>query len=632
MAKLDPGQLPVLVLGAGCGGIKELQEHIDASAVQWALLQFCVGEGTLKRQRMLFLHVNGQDCPPLARGRANELTASVQQWLREGTGGTGTGVEAFHASVEVKTPEEVTVEGLLERVLPFFVVDHQDYSVQWLQSHYDRQLQEAQSPAAPDAPPEAVRRSTVGESSAKRGTVFEMGSTSFESGRDALKAVAESMGAWNWVFFRATEHVVAVEDLSVVAGGIGSVEEMQSCYEEHPQDVLFGLLRMGFGQGRLRRTKYVFIHAIGDQVPAVARGKRSAQRPKMEELMGSYASISVTMELLTTSDLTLKSVVDRVRRAVVVDDDVLDRDKATVSVFSMEAFQQALQEEKRSRMDELRAQRKLRMEQSEATREGSAYSERSVSSMVSLLRSDREALNWLLLGPDPAWLQVRRGTSGYAKTEQLVVPGSPGSVGDSTVLPSPKSPWPSPEPSPSAPPETPEKAPTDDADVADVAAVADVADVADAATPRPSLSLDVLHSTVRFSGPLLKRSGAWHGFWQLRWFQVRGGSLMWWASPELVAQEPAGALLLRDMKVQRKGATQFTLECAFGKKKVYTLESDVFSSCEEANWRSDRGRAWPRAEQWVKALEEESILHPTMSVEGDALAVAGKDLLRSLFA
>eukprot|EP00435_Cladocopium_sp_Y103_P008322 s2384_g2.t1 len=365
------GQLPVLVLAAGCGGIQELQEHVDASSVQWALLQFCVGEGTLKRQRLLFLHVNGQDCPPIARGRANELTASVQQLLREGTGQA----EAFHASVEVKGPEEVTVERLLERVLPFFVVDRQEYSVQWLQSHYDRQLKEAQSPAAaPDTPPpeaSAVHRSTVGESSAKRGTVFEMGSTSFDSGRDALKAVAEPMGAWNWVFFTARD--VVEEDLSVVAGGIGSVEEMQSCYEEHPKDVLFGLLRMGFGQGRLRRTKYVFIHAIGDQVPAVTRGKRSAQRPKMEELMGRYASISVTMELLTTSDLTLKSVVDRVRRAVVVDDDVLDRDKATPSVFSMEAFQQALQEEKKSRMEEIRAQRKLRMEQSrEATqsREG----------------------------------------------------------------------------------------------------------------------------------------------------------------------------------------------------------------------------------------------------------------------
>jgi hypothetical protein len=62
-----------------------------------------------------------------------------------------------------------------------------------------------------------------------------MGTTSFDSGRDALKAVAESLGAWNWVFFRATQDV-AVEDLSVVAGGIGSVEVMQRCYEEHPQD------------------------------------------------------------------------------------------------------------------------------------------------------------------------------------------------------------------------------------------------------------------------------------------------------------------------------------------------------------------------------------------------------------
>jgi len=45
--------------------------------------------------------------------------------------GNGRVAEAFHASVEVKGPEEVTVERLLERVLPFFVVDHQEYSVQW---------------------------------------------------------------------------------------------------------------------------------------------------------------------------------------------------------------------------------------------------------------------------------------------------------------------------------------------------------------------------------------------------------------------------------------------------------------------------------------------------------------------
>lgn len=39
------------------------------------------------------------------------------------------------------------------------------------------------------------------------------------------------------------------------------------------------------------------------------------------------------MELLTTSDLTLNSVVDRVRRAVVVDDEVLARDKALMKTW-----------------------------------------------------------------------------------------------------------------------------------------------------------------------------------------------------------------------------------------------------------------------------------------------------------
>lgn len=61
------------------------------------------------------------------------------------------------------------------------------------------------------------------------------------------------------------------------------------------QDVLFGLLRLGFGEGRLRRTKYVFIHAIGDRVPAVTRGRLSAQRPQMEEIMGNsvFGQVSV---------------------------------------------------------------------------------------------------------------------------------------------------------------------------------------------------------------------------------------------------------------------------------------------------------------------------------------------------
>ena len=38
--------------------------------------------------------------------------------------------------------------------------------------------------------------------------------------------------------------------------------------------------------------------------------------------------------------------------------------------------------------------------------------------------------------------------------------------------------------------------------------VVDAADASPLATPRPNLSFEVINSTVRFSGPLLKRSGA----------------------------------------------------------------------------------------------------------------------------
>ncbi len=61
----------------------------------------------------------------------------------------------------------------------------------------------------------------------------ELGNTTFSIGRDALKAVAEPLGPWNWAFFTGGT------ELTVVAGGIGSVEEMRTCYEEHPEDAWY---------------------------------------------------------------------------------------------------------------------------------------------------------------------------------------------------------------------------------------------------------------------------------------------------------------------------------------------------------------------------------------------------------
>lgn len=100
------------------------------------------------------------------------------------------------------------------------------------------------SPALP------IHQGLLGSGSAK-----ELGNTTFHNGRDALKAVAEPMGAWNWVFLSCG---VTGDDPAVVAGGIGSVEEMSRCYEDHPEDAVAvrgAVLRVGqLVKGRRRAS------------------------------------------------------------------------------------------------------------------------------------------------------------------------------------------------------------------------------------------------------------------------------------------------------------------------------------------------------------------------------------------
>ncbi|CAJ1395533.1 unnamed protein product [Effrenium voratum] len=679
--------VPVEVVGAGSGGIPELQPWIDEASVQWALLQFSVGQGTWARQRTLFLHINGEKCPAVARGRANELTAEVQQLLREGFEG-----EAFHASLEVKTSEEVTTENLLKRVLPFFTVDGSEaYSVQWLQSQYEQQISAAKTGTRKST---AAPASEAPISATKRGTMYELCHTSFKSGRDALKAVAEPMGAWNWAFFTAGT------ELTVVDGGIGSVDEMRKCYEDHPGEVLFGLLRLGFGEGRLRRTKYVFIHATGEKVGAVARGRLAAERPKMEEVLGSCASISATMELMRSSDLTLQEVMDRVRRAAVVDDDVLDRDRGTPSVFSVEAFQRALQEEKKARMDEIRAQRRS---SGSAALPMAEWSERSVEEVVSLFRRADGPLNWVLFAPETNWLirrrtmrstqaslvpsQILTPSGGYLKaasrsssrasTPVKQRPGDQDEVtdpADAVTELGPVLPAVGAADGSESPPRTPVKTkePKEERHT-DVPTENDIQELSCKSTaadgpwtpeqddlprrfstngsedeedreedreeemrlaPKSSLKLlpDVSPPELRLSGPLLKQSSAWHGLLQLRWFQIRGGHLLWWQTPTLVDCPPSGSVELRGMKVQRKDTTKFTLTTSTGKDKVYLLDSDCASAAREARWVAPY-TGWPTADSWVQALEQECILHrkTIAAVDANSMASAGRDLLRSLF-
>jgi len=360
---------PLQALGCGSGGIDQMRELLDDddAAVRWAYLKFELGSGGFRRQKSLFLHINGERCPAVKRGRANQYTSLVQSSLC-GSAQDDSGPKSFHASLTVLSKAEVTTEQLLGRVMPFFTSDNLgDHSVQWLMSSYDEQITEASN------------KSNLGNE--KRGSRIPAHESTalFSTGRDALSAVGDPVGPWNWVIVKPEPNT-----LPLVEGGMGSIIEMKECIARRDNEALAGLLRMNFGDGRLRRTKHVLVFAVGDRAGAVARGRLAAARTAMEKALGELVPVSCVLEVIGVADLTLEAVIERVRRASHIDDEVLDNDEANRRLFSADAFREALDAERRS---SVKAPRKRT----------SSVTELNAKEVIELVHTDR-TLNWALFG------------------------------------------------------------------------------------------------------------------------------------------------------------------------------------------------------------------------------------------
>jgi len=120
---------------------------------------------------------------------------------------------------------------------------------------------------------------------------------------------------------------------------------MRECGVEHGDLVMFGLLRLSFGIGRLKRTKFVFVHLIGPRVSAVKRGQYNAVTSAMEKALKHYANTSLSLFDMTPEGLQLEVVINRVRKACVVDDANLEGDAGRTTIFTVEAFREALARE-----------------------------------------------------------------------------------------------------------------------------------------------------------------------------------------------------------------------------------------------------------------------------------------------
>jgi len=113
----------------------------------------------------------------------------------------------------------------------------------------------------------------------------------------------------------------------------------------------------------------------------------------------------------------------------------------------------------------------------------------------------------------------------------------------------------------------------------------------------------------RLAGALLKLSPTFLVGWQLRWFEVGGERMKYWASPAEASagQIPKGEVLLQGLKVQTQGAMKFDVTTASSGDRTFSLDADVAQALSGSGWTLGPA-APPSMQDWIKALEQEAVL------------------------
>lgn len=113
----------------------------------------------------------------------------------------------------------------------------------------------------------------------------------------------------------------------------------------------------------------------------------------------------------------------------------------------------------------------------------------------------------------------------------------------------------------------------------------------------------------RLAGPLMKLSPSFLAGWQLRWFEVAGGRMRYWAEPgdSLAGKAPKGEVELRGLKVHTQSGMKFDVTTASSGTRTFSLDADAATHVSKAGWDVRPGPL-PSAQDWVKALEQEAVL------------------------
>jgi hypothetical protein len=151
--------------------------------------------------------------------------------------------------------------------------------------------------------------------------------------RDVANAVRADAGAFNWYLIRGDANGAS----EVFNAGGGSLEEMKKSLVS--DEVLFGLLRMGFGRGAFRRVKHIFIHWSGADVNPLKRGQYNANEEGIRKLVGAVNLSHFATEI---DEINLNDLLDKVKAKVVLDGEAIDD---VEDLFSLESYMVSCEED-----------------------------------------------------------------------------------------------------------------------------------------------------------------------------------------------------------------------------------------------------------------------------------------------
>jgi len=367
---------PLAVLGVGHGGIDSLREHVNEETVQWGLLRFQVGGGDFQRTKFISICINGEKTPSVVRGRLVTRAKDVMQAL-------GT----VHAGVDVTRSRDLTVDLLIERVLPIFVIDNMDaaklkqlyvQSVTATNQMFARRASRRKTSMGDEAP-EAMQsplldledprakgaevQDKVEEEAAAPEEVVSGGSEDQRSkpnisSEQALGMLAASDAPLNWFLFEP-------EKFELHNAGSGGVEEMHFALDDSL--VLFGVARFVFKymkesnqvgfETSVNTAKYYFIHWMGEETPPVKRSKWNRQKEKAQAFARTKCAIAISKTASTLDDLSLRPMISDLYRFTAVESECQDVES------SVDAYLAAIAEEQQQR--EAKLMERLRQEEEE---------------------------------------------------------------------------------------------------------------------------------------------------------------------------------------------------------------------------------------------------------------------------